>query len=941
MFREFFIGLMNNAVLLLALGVIYNSVPILRREKKKLLVDVLVGLGLGVVTIAVMLNTVPYSPGLVFDTRSIVLSLAGLFFGSIPTLIAGFMAILYRAWQGGVGAPTGVGVITCSVLLGIGWRTLRGRWFSRYRWWELYLFGIVVHFVMLLWMLILPWPQPLTVLANISLPIMVIYPITTILLGKLLGVQAERNRDEDLLRQKEKALRESEERFAAFMDNLPMWAFIKDRDGRLLYTNQEMRRLFTIQAEDNRDPLQFLPQDLLDLSQFVSETKFQQRQVELFTASGEKRWFETRNFAIKIKEQPDLIGYLGMDITARRSLEEMEYRANHQMFLLYDASRRLNSTLELDEIYKTVHQFVHESIPCDSLFVSSFDPASQMITCRAAWIDNKRQDASVFPPIPLEPEGRGTQSIAIRSGRSLLIRDFQAWAKTASTIVYISDEGEVVDEVPPDADVTRSGLVVPLKVGGQVSGVIQVLSCKLDDFNEDQLKLLESLSLHISHAQQNALLYKKVQEELHERLTVQNSLLRTNERLNTLREIDKIILQNRSAKLTAEQVVFYARQLIPCERAGVMLFYPEKNELQILVDQADFGPVWPEGVTLPADPRFLFYIKQGPTLLTEDARLVTAPTDPLYQIVKSGIVSFLHAPLLIQGQLLGTLSLGADTASYFSEEHREILAEIATLLAISIRQINLNEQVEHHTQELEERVQERTAALEFANQELEAFVYSVSHDLRAPLRTVSGFSQLLKDDFKTRLGETGLNYVERVFESSQRMNKLIDDLMRLSRVSRTELLLEKVNLKEIADQIIGELKSAQPERKVTFINQVLVATQADKNLIQIVLENLLRNAWKFTSKKPSAEITFGCQVMQGEVIFFVRDDGVGFDNAQAKKLFGAFQRLHSSRDFEGTGIGLVIVQRIIQRHGGMVWAEGSPGQGACFYFTLPGTEKVF
>jgi len=237
-------------------------------------------------------------------------------------------------------------------------------------------------------------------------------------------------------------------------------------------------------------------------------------------------------------------------------------------------------------------------------------------------------------------------------------------------------------------------------------------------------------------------------------------------------------------------------------------------------------------------------------------------------------------------------------------------------------------------EELEQRVQERTMQLESANRELEAFSYSVSHDLRAPLRGIDGFSQALLEDFGPELPPEAHRYLERIRSGTARMGQLIDDLLRLSRISRGELDPLPVDLGAIAQKIIPDLRSHSPERRVDFIIQEPLFAEADPRLMQVLLENLLGNAWKFTSKCPTARIELGTCLIEGKTTFFVKDSGAGFDMAFAPKLFGAFQRLHSSEDFEGSGIGLAIVQRIVLRHGGEIWAEAVPGQGATFFFTL-------
>jgi DNA-binding response OmpR family regulator len=226
------------------------------------------------------------------------------------------------------------------------------------------------------------------------------------------------------------------------------------------------------------------------------------------------------------------------------------------------------------------------------------------------------------------------------------------------------------------------------------------------------------------------------------------------------------------------------------------------------------------------------------------------------------------------------------------------------------------------------------AELEAKNQELEAFAYSVSHDLRAPLRRIDGFSKLLLDSHRDRLDQTGRDYLERVRAGTQQMGQLIDDLLGLSRVTSSEMHRTTVDLTALAQEILAELRRADPDREAELIVAPAMSVVGDRRLLAILMENLLGNAWKFTRKAPRARIEVGFEARPDGTVHFVRDNGAGFDMAYAQKLFAPFQRLHSAGEFEGTGIGLATVQRIVARHGGRVWAEGVPDRGASFYFTL-------
>jgi light-regulated signal transduction histidine kinase (bacteriophytochrome) len=224
--------------------------------------------------------------------------------------------------------------------------------------------------------------------------------------------------------------------------------------------------------------------------------------------------------------------------------------------------------------------------------------------------------------------------------------------------------------------------------------------------------------------------------------------------------------------------------------------------------------------------------------------------------------------------------------------------------------------------------------VEAANKELEAFSYSVSHDLRAPLRSIDGFSQALIEDCAGQLDAAALHSLDRIRAATQRMAQLIDDLLNLARVTRAEMRDEIVDLGAMAKVILGELQSADPARRVECVVGADVMGHGDSRLLRVVLENLLGNAWKFTMNKPQSRIEVGVAHRDGSPVYFVRDDGPGFDMAYVDKLFGTFQRLHAVTEFPGTGIGLASVRRIVHRHGGRTWAEGEIGKGATFSFTL-------
>lgn len=309
--------------------------------------------------------------------------------------------------------------------------------------------------------------------------------------------------------------------------------------------------------------------------------------------------------------------------------------------------------------------------------------------------------------------------------------------------------------------------------------------------------------------------------------------------------------------------------------------------------------------------------------------LHSAIAGPIVHLADTAAIVSTHKDYSVRAEPRGQDEIGRLILTF-----NQMLAQIqAQDAALRESQATLEGRVEERTRELERRSQELAAA----NKELEAFCYSVSHDLRAPLRGIDGFSRTLLDDYAGKtLDEQGSHYLRRVRANTQRMGELIDDLLHLSRLTRADLVRTRVDISAIARRVAGELASREASRSVELVVQSGLFADADAHLVPVIFENLLGNAWKFTGRRPDARVEVGGYGNGEGDVFYVRDNGAGFDMQYADKLFGVFQRLHGSAEFEGTGIGLATVQRIVQRHGGRIWAESAPDKGATFYFTLGG-----
>ena len=293
-----------------------------------------------------------------------------------------------------------------------------------------------------------------------------------------------------------------------------------------------------------------------------------------------------------------------------------------------------------------------------------------------------------------------------------------------------------------------------------------------------------------------------------------------------------------------------------------------------------------------------------------------------------GLKSSITVALLSRGKIYGVLTLVlADSGRLFEEKDLEFAKELALRTTLALENAKLYKEVQDSNTELEQRVAKRTV-------ELEAFSYSVSHDLRAPLRSIDGFSNKILKDYGELFDDQGKDYFMRVKNASQHMGHLIDDLIKLARISRIGMNIEEINLSAMAQSITNELKELNPQRTASIYIQDDMIAKGDRNLIQIALQNLLDNAWKYSKNQTETKIEFGSTQKDEQIVYFITDNGVGFDMRYVDKLFGAFQRLHSLSEFEGTGIGLATVQRIIRRHQGTIWADSEVNKGTTFFFTL-------
>jgi PAS domain S-box-containing protein len=428
--------------------------------------------------------------------------------------------------------------------------------------------------------------------------------------------------------------------------------------------------------------------------------------------------------------------------------------------------------------------------------------------------------------------------------------------------------------------------------------------------------------------------------DITERKQAEERLRRSADRLGMLHDMDQAILSARSLTDVGRAALGRIRRMVPCHRCTVVLFDPSRGQAQVLAGFT--GGVSLSATTMPLEALSSGEVlRRGTVRSTDDITTMENPPPIFRQLVADGIRSVLSVPLLVDGEAIGEINLASSTPAGFDAEHREIALEIATPLAIAIQHARLRDELARRTAELERRVAERGAALRTATSELESVLYSVSHDLRSPMRHIGGFAQLLLEDGGPTLDPAAQHYARRISEGAARLAGMVDDLVQFSRVSRQDMMRREVNLNTLVEDLVGHFQAEAAVEGRVFDWQVaeLPTIEGDPELMRIAVEQLLANAVKFTRPRERATIRIRPVRSEEQDGLAVEDNGVGFRMAYAGKLFGLFQRLHRAEEFEGNGAGLALVQRIAQRHGGRVWAESEVNQGATFYVTFGGTPE--
>ena len=414
-------------------------------------------------------------------------------------------------------------------------------------------------------------------------------------------------------------------------------------------------------------------------------------------------------------------------------------------------------------------------------------------------------------------------------------------------------------------------------------------------------------------------------QDITERKASKQALRRYANRLEILRDIDQAILAAESPEEIASEVIQRAQRILPFKSATVTVI-DEASETARVLATCENNPL-DAPTTLSIEEVYLNDgLEEGETEVISDADYESVPTAK-QRIREMGLRSILCLPMIVEGDVIGVMHVGRTEPDAFTDNDWQVGRELADHMAVALRQSQLLSEVQKQRERLEDRVQERT-------KELESFTYSVSHDLRSPLRAIDGFACMLLDTHADQLDDEGQRMLQVIYENTQKMGQLIDDLLALARLGRREMRRQSVDMEALAQEVFDERTRNVPDRTVTFELESVPHAYADRAMMRRVLENLLSNALKFTRDVDAPRIKMGAYDADGDTVYYVRDNGAGFDADYADKMFGVFERLHDEDEFAGTGVGLAIVERVLRRHDGQAWADGDVGDGATFHFCV-------
>jgi PAS domain S-box-containing protein len=855
-----FLTLLQNIAFLLSLVLIFDLLRLKVSEKNVFAKKILIGILIGGMGILIMLTPWVLSPGIVFDTRSVLLSITGLFFGAIPALVAMAITAALRIYQGGGGALTGVLVILATGSLGVAWHYLHKQPLIKVKWWQLYLYGVLVHFVMLALMFTLPKESVQPVLTSISLPVLIIYPIGTLLLGLVLRNRLRRDAIQEELISATNRLNKTQQ-----LSKIGGWDY--DTESETVFWTDEVYHIHGFSPSEippgstehlEKSLLCYPPEDRKVIEKAFQDCIKNGNPYDLIlrftTVTGENKWVRTSAEAFFDGGKVTKINGTIMDITEKKKAED--------------------EFLEINADFRTLIELAPVGI-----VIYDNDGRNYFINRKFSEITGYKQE-----DIPI-------------------LSDW--WLKAYPDLNYRNQVMEQWDTAVELAKATDSS-IVPMETR---------IRKKDGDYCYLEIGYVSSVEKNIATF-----------VDITKRKVAELDLLESEKRYRTLLNSAPIGI-----------VVFTDNRIDYINPAGLQIMGANPDDDLVGKPIIEF-----------IHPKMLEITRNNFQELSNDENLVVNFENIFLKLDRSPVyVETIGTSILFGGknaiQVIVTDISERKAAEEQSRQHQETLQELLetaersrqSLLSLIEDQREAEEKIRKLNEELELRVQERTAQLEASNKELEAFAYSISHDLRAPLRGIDGFSRILEQEYAPTLDEEGKRIVNIICKSTSKMDQLIVDILALSRVSRQDLIFSMVDMQTMANSIYHEVASPDEKQKIELDIADLPEVQADPTLMRLVWTNLISNAIKYTKPKNDWKIWINGFEEDGFCTYSIQDNGVGYDSRYVDKLFGLFQRLHNERDFEGTGVGLAIVQRIIHRHNGKVWSESILGEGATFYFSIP------